>query len=122
EAEESEPVLIGPSNPVSSIGPILALRGVRDALRKRKSQVVAISPLVGGKPLSGPAAKFMQAWGFPVTDQGVADLLGCADLMVVSPESDYEGPSVKLDTVMKDEEDSLRLAKEIVEIMEMELV
>ena len=113
EAEESEPVLIGP---------ILALRGVRDALRKRKSQVVAISPLVGGKPLSGPAAKFMQAWGFPVTDQGVADLLGCADLMVVSPESDYEGPSVKLDTVMKDEEDSLRLAKEIVEIMEMELV
>jgi LPPG:FO 2-phospho-L-lactate transferase len=120
-----EPVLIGPSNPVSSIGPILALRGVRDQLKKmsrkgkkeRKSRIVAISPLVGGKPVSGPAAKFMRSRGFPVTDQGVADLLGCVDLMVVSPESDYEGPSVRLDTVMKDEADSLRLAKEIVKIV-----
>ncbi|HOO53419.1 MAG TPA: 2-phospho-L-lactate transferase [Methanothrix sp.] len=134
---DNEPVLIGPSNPVSSIGPILALRGVRDQLekmsgkgkkeiegerdRKRKSRVVAISPLVGGKPLSGPAAKFMRAWGFPVTDQGVADLLGCVDLMVVSPESDYLGPSVRLDTVMKDERDSLRLAKEIVKIVDEEM-
>ncbi len=117
---EGEPVLIGPSNPVSSIGPILALRGVRDALRKRRrnGRVVAISPLVGGKPVSGPAAKFMRAWGFPVTDQGVADLLGCVDLMIVSPESDYEGPSVRLDTVMKDEADSLRVAKEIVKIVD----
>lgn len=120
--DEGELVLIGPSNPVTSVSPILALKGVRDVMRKRKSQVVAISPLVGGKPVSGPAAKFMQAWGFPVTDQGVADILGCVDMMVVSPESNYEGPSVRLDTVMKDEEDSLRLAKEIVEIMEMELV
>jgi LPPG:FO 2-phospho-L-lactate transferase len=118
--EKGEPVLIGPSNPVSSIGPILALRGVRELLksRKRKSRVVAISPLVGGEPLSGPAAKFMRAWGFPVTDRGVADLLGCVDLMVVSPESDYQGPSVRLDTVMKDEDDSLRVAKEIVKIVD----
>jgi LPPG:FO 2-phospho-L-lactate transferase len=121
--EGGEPVLIGPSNPVSSIGPILALRGVRDALKKRRrtGRVVAISPLVGGKPVSGPAAKFMRAWGFPVTDQGVADLLGCVDLMVVSPESDYEGPSVRLDTVMKDEADSLRVAKVIVKIVDEEM-
>jgi LPPG:FO 2-phospho-L-lactate transferase len=135
--DKGEPVLIGPSNPVSSIGPILALRGVRDLLkngkrkserdrerkgeRERKSRVVAISPLVGGKPVSGPAAKFMRAWGFPVTDQGVADLLGCVDLMVVSPESDYQGPSVRLDTVMKDEDDSLRVAKEIVKIVDEEM-
>lgn len=131
--EAGEPVLIGPSNPVSSIGPILALRGVRDLLNegkrkkeregekgKKKIRVVAISPLVGGKPLSGPAAAFMRAWGYPVTDQGVADLLGCVDLMVVSPESDYQGPSVRLDTVMKDEEDSLRLAEEIVNILDEE--
>jgi len=118
---DNEPVLIGPSNPVSSIGPILALRGVRDLLKKTNSRVVAISPLVGGKPLSGPAAAFMRAWGFPVTDQGVADLLGCVDLMVVSPESDYQGPSVRLDTVMKDEADSLRLAREIVKIVDEEI-
>ncbi len=141
-AEVGEPVLIGPSNPVSSIGPILALRGVRDQLRmmgrKRKgegeserererkgrvrSRVVAISPLVGGKPLSGPAAAFMRAWRYPVTDQGVADILGCVDLMVVSPGSDYLGPSVRLDTVMKDERDSLRLAREIVDILDGEMV
>ncbi len=119
--EAGEPVLIGPSNPVSSIGPILALRGVRDWLKKTNSRIVAISPLVGGKPLSGPAAAFMRAWGYPVTDQGVADLLGCVDLMVVSPESDYEGPSVRLDTVMKDEDDSLRLAREIVKIVDEEM-
>jgi len=126
---EGEPVLIGPSNPVSSIEPILALRGVRDQLKKmsrkgkkeRKSRIVAISPLVGGKPLSGPAAAFMRAWGYPVTDRGVADLLGCVDLMVVSPESDYQGPSVRLDTVMKDEDDSLRVAKEIVKIVDEEM-
>ncbi|HPE63509.1 MAG TPA: 2-phospho-L-lactate transferase [Methanothrix sp.] len=132
-AEAGEPVLIGPSNPVSSIGPILALRGVRDKLKKisrrgrergregRKSRVVAISPLVGGEPVSGPAAAFMRAWGYQVSDQGVADILGCVDLMVVSPGSDYRGPAVRLDTVMKDEADSLRLAKEIVKIVDEEM-
>ncbi|MGB3943662.1 MAG: 2-phospho-L-lactate transferase [Methanothrix sp.] len=123
-AEEGEPVLIGPSNPVSSIGPILALRGVRDLLGggRGKCPVVAVSPLVGGRPVSGPAAKFMRAQGYPVTDQGVADLLGCVDLMVVSPESDYAGPSVRLDTAMKDERDSLRLAREILDILDGEMV
>ncbi|AET64321.1 LPPG:Fo 2-phospho-L-lactate transferase [Methanothrix harundinacea 6Ac] len=123
-AEVGEPILIGPSNPVSSIGPILALRGVRDLLskkgcgseRRRRSRVIAISPLVDGRPVSGPAAKFMRAWGFPVTDQGVAEILGCVDLMVVSPGSDYRGPSVRLDTTMRNEAESLRLAEEIVRI------
>jgi LPPG:FO 2-phospho-L-lactate transferase len=122
-AEKGEPVLIGPSNPVSSIGPILALRGVRDLLGggRGKCPVVAVSPLVGGRPVSGPAAKFMRAQGYPVTDKAVAEILGCVDLMVVSPESDYQGPSVRLDTVMKDQNDSLRLAKEIVKIVDEEM-
>jgi len=123
-AEVGEPILIGPSNPVSSIGPILALRGVRDLLskkgcgneRRRRSRMIAISPLVDGRPVSGPAAKFMRAWGYPVTDQGVAEILGCVDLMVVSPKSDYRGPSVRLDTTMRNEAESLRLAEEIVRI------
>jgi LPPG:FO 2-phospho-L-lactate transferase len=122
-AEEGEPVLIGPSNPVSSIGPILALRGVRDLLGCGEGEipVVAVSPLVGGRPVSGPAAKFMQAWGYPVTDHAVAEILGCVDLMVVSPGSDYLGSSVRLNTVMKDEAESLRLAKEIVDILDGEV-
>jgi len=113
---ENEPVLIGPSNPVTSIGPILELDGVRDILKKKR--VVAISPLAGDKPFSGPAAEFMRAWGRPVSDQGVADLLGCVDLMVVSPDSSYEGRSVKMDTFMKSKEDSIRLAEAMLELME----
>ena len=113
---ENEPVLIGPSNPVTSIGPILALDGIRDVLKKKR--VVAISPLAGDRPFSGPAAEFMQAWRCPITDQGVADLLGCVDLMVVSPNSSYEGRSVKMDTFMKSKEDSIRLAKAMLEMME----
>ncbi|MHC1631924.1 MAG: 2-phospho-L-lactate transferase [Methanotrichaceae archaeon] len=106
-----EPVIIGPSNPVTSIRPILALKRVRDLMSKKK--VIAISPLIKNRPVSGPASKFMQVMGVPVTDQGVADLLGCVDLMVVGPESDYSGPCVKLNTFMKRKEDSLRLANEI---------
>ena len=119
--EKGEPVLIGPSNPVSSIGPILALRGVRNLLGGGggKCPVVAISPLVGGRPVSGPAAKFMRAQGYPVTDKAVAEIHGCVDLMVVSPGSDYQGPSVRLDTVMKGGADSTRLAEEILEVLEM---
>jgi len=63
----------------------------------------------------------MRAWGYPVTDQGVAEILGCVDLMVVSPGSDYRGPSVRLDTTMRDEAESLRLAEEIVRIADEEM-
>jgi len=114
---KEENVLIGPSNPVTSVGPILALKSVREILKTKR--VVAISPLAGDMPFSGPAAKFMRAWGYPVNDQGVADLLGCVDLMVVSPESSYPGPSVKMNTFMKSKEDSVRLAREIAELMEL---
>ncbi len=111
-----DPVLIGPSNPVTSIGPILALEGVREMMNK-KDRVIAVSPLVGDRPVSGPAAEFMRAWGYPVTDQGVADLLGCVDLMVVGPKSRYKGSCVRMNTTMNCEDDSVRLAREIVELI-----
>lgn len=108
-------ILIGPSNPVTSVGPILALEGIRDILAKKS--VIAVSPLVCGQPLSGPAAKFMQALGAPVSDQGVSDLLDCVNLMVVHIDSDYSGPSVELNTIMRNDDDSLRLAKDILQVI-----
>lgn len=70
--ESSDMVIIGPSNPITSIGPIISIPGVKKALKN--AYVVAISPIIGGKPVSGPAAKFMSAKGFEVSCFGVATM------------------------------------------------
>jgi LPPG:FO 2-phospho-L-lactate transferase len=113
--EKEDSVLIGPSNPVTSICPILDLPGVRERLKRKR--IVAISPLVGNKPVSGPAAKFMKAVGVSADDEGVAALLGYPDIFVVDKSSSYRGDCVRLDTFMKDREDSKRLARSIIELM-----
>jgi LPPG:FO 2-phospho-L-lactate transferase len=67
-------LVIAPSNPVVSIGPILAVPGVRRALVEAAAPCVAISPIVGGRPVKGPADKFMAALGVEVSPRGVAEL------------------------------------------------
>lgn len=69
--EREENVLIGPSNPITSIGPIISLPGMKDLLKKKK--VVAVSPIIGNAPVSGPAGKLMQACGLEVSSMGVAE-------------------------------------------------
>jgi LPPG:FO 2-phospho-L-lactate transferase len=113
--DKEDQILIGPSNPVTSICPILDLPGVRERLKRKK--IVAISPLVGNKPVSGPAAKFLNAVGVSADDGGVAALLGYPDVFVVDKTSSYRGDCVRLDTFMKDKEDSKRLARSIIELM-----
>lgn len=108
-------VLIGPSNPVTSAGPILAVKGIREALEEMT--VVAVSPLARDQPYSGPAARFMQAVGVPADDSGVRTLLGKVDHFIVSEDSSYQGPCVKLNTLMRSKADSIRLAEEIVELI-----
>ena len=68
----SDAVIIGPSNPITSILPILSLKGVRDALKE--VPVIAVSPIIGNDSVSGPAAKFMNAMGIEVSSIGVANL------------------------------------------------
>ena len=68
--ENSRAVIIGPSNPITSISPILSLEGVRDALKD--TYVVAVSPIIGSDSVSGPASKFMKALGIDVSSVGVA--------------------------------------------------
>ena len=68
----AEAVIFAPSNPVTSIGPILAVPGVRDALRQTRAPIAAVSPIVGGAAVSGPAGALMKRMGWPSTIAGVA--------------------------------------------------
>jgi len=69
----SEAVILAPSNPVSSIAPILAVPGIREALRESRARIVAVSPIVAGAAVSGPAGILMQAQGHQVSIAGVAE-------------------------------------------------
>jgi len=65
-------IIFAPSNPVTSIGPILAVPGIRDALRRAEAPVVAVSPVIGGEAVSGPAAALMRMQGWPSSIVGIA--------------------------------------------------
>jgi LPPG:FO 2-phospho-L-lactate transferase len=81
---DADAIVIGPSNPVISIGPILAVPGMREALAAAGVPVVAVSPYVGGEVVKGPTERFMTAVGRPSTAAGVASLYaGLIDAMVV---------------------------------------
>ena len=71
---KSAAVILAPSNPFVSLGPILKLTGVRAALRRAKPRVAAISPIVGGKTIKGPADKMLRSLGMEVSPLGVARL------------------------------------------------
>lgn len=70
--ETADLVVVCPSNPVTSIGPILAVPGIVDALRRTRAPVVAVSPIIGGRAISGPAAALMRVRGLEVSPLGVA--------------------------------------------------
>jgi LPPG:FO 2-phospho-L-lactate transferase len=95
----AEAIVIGPSNPVISIGPILAVPGLRDAIAASPAPVVAVSPYVAGKVVKGPTDRFMEAIGRPTTAAGVASLYaGLIDGMVVD-EGDPDPPPVEVATL-----------------------
>ena len=73
---QAKVILIAPSNPFVSIGPILALPGVRKALRRSPAPVIGVSPLIGGRTVKGPADRMMRGLGFEATPQGLTDIYG----------------------------------------------
>jgi len=96
----AEAIVIGPSNPVISIGPILAVPGLRDAIAASPAPVVAVSPYVAGAVVKGPTDRFMQALSRPTTAAGVASLYaGLIDGMVVD-EGDPDPPPVEVATLV----------------------
>jgi LPPG:FO 2-phospho-L-lactate transferase len=99
--EEAELVVIAPSNPFVSIFPILAVPGIREALRDKR--VAAISPLVGGKALRGPLAEMMGSLGHEPSGAGIAALYGdLVDVVVVAPDDEPPPGGVTSDIVMVD--------------------
>jgi LPPG:FO 2-phospho-L-lactate transferase len=89
---DADAIVIGPSNPVISIGPILAVPGIREAIAAAEAPAIAVSPFVAGRAVKGPTEAFMAAIGRPVSAAGVASLYaGLLDAMVVD-EGDPEPP------------------------------
>lgn len=120
-------IVICPSNPLISIGPILAVPGVREALRERRTRVIAICPIVGGKSLKGPSDQMMAQLGYDVSPLGVArmyqDICGT---MVVDPVDKAYGPEVEslgfdliiYPTVMRSVEDKEQVARRVLQFAE----
>ena len=105
--------MIGPSNPVISIGPILALSGVKEALRSAKAPVVAVSPIVDGQVLKGPTAEFL-AWAGQTEDaSGIAETYGdVLDGLVTDERAELDVTSLVTNTLMGDAAERARLARE----------
>ncbi|MGH7265192.1 MAG: 2-phospho-L-lactate transferase [Candidatus Rokuibacteriota bacterium] len=92
----AEAVVVGCSNPVTSIGPILAVPGIPEALEAAAGPVAAVSPIVGGAPVSGPAGKLLQARGVPVSAESLAGLYApWLDVLVLDETDRALAPAVR---------------------------
>ena len=105
------PVIIGPANPITSVGPMLALDGVQAALER--TTVVAVSPFVEDQVFSGPAAKLMRAEGYPASTAGVAQALPFVDAFVLDAAdgTSLDRPVVRVDTAIETRRDATRVAR-----------
>ena len=122
--EGADLVVLGPSNPFVSLGPILAVPGLREALRRSRARKVAVSPIVGGQALKGPAAAMLGSLGHEVSALGVARLLADEVDEFVLDEADAAlAPAVEalglvprvLPTVMVGPEGRLALGQRLLE-------
>jgi LPPG:FO 2-phospho-L-lactate transferase len=123
--ERAEAIIFAPSNPVTSIGPILTVPGIRAALRRTAAPVIAVSPIVGGAAVSGPAGKLMPMMGWPCSISGVAkayeDFL---DVLVIDEADGREAEllrsgSLRLErtqTIMRSDKDKRALAEFVLNI------
>ena len=121
----ADAVVLCPSNPVVSIGPILAVPGMREALLASSAPKVAVSPIIGGKALKGPADRMMRTLGHEVSALGVARMYeDVATGFVIDRSDDEEGPEIEglgmrvltTDAVMRGDGDRARLAREVLDL------
>jgi LPPG:FO 2-phospho-L-lactate transferase len=120
----AEAIVVCPSNPIISIGPILAVPGIREALRARRDHVVAVSPIVGGKPVKGPADRLMAPLGIDVSCAGVAAAYAdfCSTIVIDAVDAgrvaEIEALGLRVavtDTMMRSPEVALALARRTLE-------
>ncbi|HKU19916.1 MAG TPA: 2-phospho-L-lactate transferase [Terriglobales bacterium] len=124
--KSADAVVLAPSNPVTSIGPILAVPGIRDALRATAAPVAAISPIVGGAAVSGPAGALMASQGLFVSIAGVAQTYSdFLDLLIVDERDATAAEELRLSglqvhcaqTIMKTANDKAALAATVLELV-----
>ncbi len=130
--ERADVVVVAPSNPFLSIDPILAIPAIGEAVRARGPErpTIAISPIVGGRALKGPAAKLLAELDLPVSSVGVAMHLADTISLLVVDRGDVEGfvdpgagsfpgpvPTVGRDTVMDSADDEARLASDLIALV-----
>jgi LPPG:FO 2-phospho-L-lactate transferase len=120
----ADAIVLCPSNPVVSVGPILALPGMTEALVSSSAPKVAVSPIVGGRALKGPADRMLASLGHEVSATGVARMYaGLVDGMVIDRTDEDERAGIEAlgmrvlvtGSVMRDAEDRARLASETLE-------
>jgi LPPG:FO 2-phospho-L-lactate transferase len=120
----AEVILLCPSNPFVSIGPILAVAGMRDLVRSASAPRVAISPIIGGKALKGPADRMLATMGHEVSAYGVAAWYGdLLDGMVIDEQDAAQAARIEglgmrtlvTNTVMASNEDRVRLARDVLQ-------
>jgi LPPG:FO 2-phospho-L-lactate transferase len=106
-------IVIGPSNPLASIAPILAVGGIHDALLAADAPVVAVSPIVGGEVLKGPTASFMAFAALELNADGIADFYG--DLLdgMVADENVNRLTTLQIDTRMDDPDSRAHVAEQV---------
>jgi LPPG:FO 2-phospho-L-lactate transferase len=109
-------VIVGPSNPVISIGPILAVPGMREAIAESGARVVAVSPIVDGEVLKGPTAEFLRWAGQTMDAAGIAaTYAGVIDGIVTDERAELDVPSLVTSTLMADAASRERVARETLE-------
>ncbi len=108
----AQAIIIGPSNPVISIGPILAVPGLRAALEQSRAPVVAVSPLVDGSVVKGPTEPFMRWLGHPLDSDGIAAIYAGVIDGLVADESTERLPVLKTNVLMDTPEARARVAEE----------
>ncbi len=122
----ADAVLIAPSNPITSIGPILAVPGVREALSRARGKIAAVSPIVGGAPVAGPAGILMAAQGLPCSIAGILqaysdflDVLVC-DARDIRAAQALGSNTVRIhctQTIMRNSTDKATLARAVLSIV-----
>jgi LPPG:FO 2-phospho-L-lactate transferase len=119
-------VIICPSNPIVSIGTIISINGVREALRETKAKTIGISPIIGGAAVKGPADKMLKEIGLEPSAYTIAELYrDFLDILVIDKtdinlKDKIEGIGIKVyvtNTLMKSVEDKVRIAREVLNLI-----
>jgi LPPG:FO 2-phospho-L-lactate transferase len=122
----ADAVLLAPSNPITSIGPILEVPGIRDALSRARGKIAAVSPIVGAAPVAGPAGILMAAQGLPCSIAGVAQAYSdFLDVLICDTRDTRTAQALRSNslgvhctqTIMRSAEDKAALARAVLSLI-----